>query len=200
MLEFATQAGFLDSILLPTGPFPGHEPVDGSNIVTRDTGQGKGVIGPLKPPLFKSIDQTIDRPDRSQPSPFFPDTSFEQLSTVAAINNRAEQLETASVEVLLKSRKSTNDIMVGRDGPSLSNNTGGRGERNHKQGRRSPKPQSESRGGLAQGLRGFAMSVCNKIEAKVQTTYNEVADELVEQLRDDPEAGGETKNSDQEPS
>ena len=95
----------------------------------------------------------------------------------------------ASEQLLQSSRKSTNDILVGREGPSHSNSTGGR-ERN-KQGRKSPKPQLESRGGLAQGLRGFAMSVCNKIEAKGRTTYNEVADELVEQLRDDPESGGE---------
>lgn len=36
------------------------------------------------------------------------------------------------------------------------------------------------------------MQVCNKIELKERTTYNEVADELVEELKD--EAGGDDKN------
>ena len=39
------------------------------------------------------------------------------------------------------------------------------------------------------------MSVCNTIQAKGRTTYNEVADELVEELRDDPtEPAGDDKN------
>jgi hypothetical protein len=39
------------------------------------------------------------------------------------------------------------------------------------------------------------MSVCNKIESKKRTTYNEVADELVEELQNAPgESAGDDKN------
>ena len=105
----------------------------------------------------------------------------------SAINIKVEQVVATAEQ---RSRKRAKEILIGREGPSNSNNSGG-----SKQGRRSPKPPSgivEARSsGRAQGLRGFAMSVCNKIEAKGKTTYNEVADELVEELRDDPESGGE---------
>lgn len=33
------------------------------------------------------------------------------------------------------------------------------------------------------GLRHFSMKVCKKVEEKGTTTYNEVADELVEEVR-----------------
>lgn len=33
------------------------------------------------------------------------------------------------------------------------------------------------------GLRHFSMKVCKKVEEKGKTTYNEVADELVEEVR-----------------
>ena len=36
----------------------------------------------------------------------------------------------------------------------------------------------------AKGLRHFALRVCEKVESKGQTTYNEVADELVEEFTD----------------
>jgi len=44
------------------------------------------------------------------------------------------------------------------------------------------------------GLRHFAMKVCKKIEHKKLTTYSEVADELVEEVKDLPEAQGDEKN------
>lgn len=46
-------------------------------------------------------------------------------------------------------------------------------------------------GGRNKGLRHFALLVCNKIETKGRTTYNEVADELAEELKAEADAGGE---------
>lgn len=64
-------------------------------------------------------------------------------------------------------------------------------------GRKNARTTNESQGGRGaaqnKGLRHFAMQVCNKIEAKGRTTYNEVADELVIELKDQPD-GGDDKN------
>ena len=36
-----------------------------------------------------------------------------------------------------------------------------------------------------QGLRTFSLMVCRQVEAKMTTTYNEVADELVKEFKDE---------------
>ncbi len=52
-------------------------------------------------------------------------------------------------------------------------------------------PQSEAPAGRAasKGLRHFSMKVCQKVESKGRTTYNEVADELVRDFSTPPEPG-----------
>ena len=42
------------------------------------------------------------------------------------------------------------------------------------------------------GLRHFSMKVCEKVEQKVRTTYNEVADELVAEFAASPEVMAES--------
>ena len=37
--------------------------------------------------------------------------------------------------------------------------------------------------GKSRGLRHFSMKVCNKVRSKIRTTYNEVADDLVTDMR-----------------
>jgi transcription factor Dp-1 len=45
-------------------------------------------------------------------------------------------------------------------------------------------------GKASKGLRHFSMKVCEKVESKGTTTYNEVADELVNEMRGDPHEDG----------
>ena len=45
-------------------------------------------------------------------------------------------------------------------------------------------------GKASKGLRHFSMKVCEKVESKGTTTYNEVADELVNEMRGDPHEEG----------
>ena len=100
------------------------------------------------------------------------------------------------------SRKRLHDVMAGKSGidpSSGSNNTNSNSKHQDKQSPRQlpAAAQAQVQDGRTgrQGLRGFAMSVCNTIQAKGRTTYNEVADELVEELRDDPtEPAGDDKN------
>ena len=44
-----------------------------------------------------------------------------------------------------------------------------------------------------QGLRQFSLRVCRQVEAKMTTTYNEVADELVKEFKDE-EGDSDEKN------
>ena len=44
-----------------------------------------------------------------------------------------------------------------------------------------------------QGLRQFSLRVCRQVEAKMTTTYNEVADELVKEFKDE-ETDSDEKN------
>ena len=44
-----------------------------------------------------------------------------------------------------------------------------------------------------QGLRQFSLRVCRQVEAKMTSTYNEVADELVKEFKDE-ETDSDEKN------
>mmetsp|Transcript_29851 Transcript_29851/g.62798 ORF Transcript_29851/g.62798 Transcript_29851/m.62798 type:complete len:499 (-) Transcript_29851:18-1514(-) len=46
-----------------------------------------------------------------------------------------------------------------------------------------PKPKPEGSGVMGKGLRHFSMKVCEKVEERGTTSYNEVADELVKELQ-----------------
>ncbi|KAI3983065.1 hypothetical protein MKX01_035346 [Papaver californicum] len=52
-------------------------------------------------------------------------------------------------------------------------------------------------GGGGRGLRQFSIKVCEKVESKGRTTYNEVADELVAEFSTTPTAPGEKQNYDE---
>mmetsp|Transcript_7727 Transcript_7727/g.10668 ORF Transcript_7727/g.10668 Transcript_7727/m.10668 type:complete len:442 (+) Transcript_7727:100-1425(+) len=56
-----------------------------------------------------------------------------------------------------------------------------------KQAKRGPRSTEEK---FSKGLRGFSVRVCEKVEKKKVTTYNQVADELVAELNANPEKLG----------
>lgn len=137
--------------------------------------------------------------------PHFTDID-EDARAAAGINLQAEILAATAEAELLSSRKRLHDVMAGRSGvdpSSGSNNTNSNSKPLDKHSPRQPSAAAAPQQALVQvqdcrgrqGLRGFAMSVCNTIQARGRTTYNEVADELVEELRDDPtEPAGDDKN------
>ncbi len=50
-------------------------------------------------------------------------------------------------------------------------------------------PEAPANRAASKGLRHFSMKVCEKVESKGRTTYNEVADELVRDFATPPEPG-----------
>ena len=54
---------------------------------------------------------------------------------------------------------------------------------------RMPAPELTVGRAASKGLRHFSMKVCEKVESKGRTTYNEVADELVRDFSTPPEPG-----------
>ncbi|KAJ9559185.1 hypothetical protein OSB04_013799 [Centaurea solstitialis] len=73
-------------------------------------------------------------------------------------------------------------------------NAGSQGEVGNKKKKRGQRATGGDKGG--RGLRQFSMKVCEKVESKGRTTYNEVADELVAEFAD-PGEGGQTPDQQQ---
>jgi transcription factor Dp-1 len=84
-----------------------------------------------------------------------------------------------------------------RAGTSGSTNTSNSSSATNRNPRASPTNSVD--GKASRGLRHFSMMVCQKVEEKGTTTYNEVADELVkrvvaERLKENPEGKCDEKN------
>ncbi|GAX83041.1 hypothetical protein CEUSTIGMA_g10467.t1 [Chlamydomonas eustigma] len=119
------------------------------------------------------------------------DGSLEAAREAAMINSQAAILTADAQSELQHSRKRLHEVLS-RPPASSTNSANSSGNRAKRQAK--PDPSSAQARG-SKGLRHFAMSVCNKIEQKKRTSYQEVADELVEELKDSPcESGGDEKN------
>ncbi|KVI00017.1 transcription factor-like protein DPB [Cynara cardunculus var. scolymus] len=75
-----------------------------------------------------------------------------------------------------------------------TDNAGSQGAAGNKKKKRGQRATGGDKGG--RGLRQFSMKVCEKVESKGRTTYNEVADELVAEFAD-PGEGGQTPDQQQ---
>lgn len=102
------------------------------------------------------------------------------------------------------SASATNTTTSANTTPTTSTNSKSAKKSKKSSPRSSPTPESgsvKSTGttGAARGLRQFSMMVCQKVEEKGTTTYNEVADELVkkvvaERRQEDPNGSYDQKN------
>lgn len=99
------------------------------------------------------------------------------------------------------STKQTSQTLRKRAYPQTSDAEGKEGSQSPPSSKKKQPPRSASRqtgekGG--KGLRHFSMKVCEKVESKGRTTYNEVADELVAELQNpENQTPGDTEKFDE---
>ena len=108
-------------------------------------------------------------------------TNTLEIQQCQQTNQATDLATTRALQVLASTRLQLNALQQASytPRPTGSAATDGSGSKRRKTSRGAD--ASGSRGG-SKGLRHFSMKVCEKVEAKGRTTYNEVADELVGEM------------------
>jgi len=128
--------------------------------------------------------QAMPAPSLRQPA--MSQESMETLVAAESINAAAEQAAASAAQLAaaVHSRMSEQGgERGGRQGGGQDDQTvsGGAETGKKKGGKRTP--GDTPRSANSKGLRHFSLKVCEKVQSKQQTTYNEVADELVVEMR-----------------
>lgn len=168
MYEFAHDQGLLPDLPIHAVPHVGEEcRADDPHLLGNACQYGEGPVGPA--------------PSAGYPPGGNPEVTNDIEGEGAAVNQAVDMAVERASDLLYQVNQGLHEALSSGcpNPPGCPPGSGSKGRRKTTKSLQEPAPVGRS---VGKGLRHFSMKVCEKVESKLKTTYNEVADELVQEL------------------